>query len=353
MAIVEYKCPNCTAPISFDSTVQKCKCPFCETEFDIEQIKEQVKNIDLEEKEDVQPDYYRDDGLTVYTCKSCGGEIVGDASLAATTCPFCDNNVIITSKVAGILKPDLVIPFKFNKKMAEEALINHTKGKKLLPAVFKDENHIQEIKGIYVPYWLFSSTLEGSYQFRATTTSVWSDRDYNYTKTNIYRVLRSGNLQFDNVPHDGSKLMDDTLMESIEPFLMEDAKPFDPAYLTGYYANRYDVSKEDCIPKVESRMRTSFSNEMHNSVMGYVSVAEELGNIQPIQMRTQYVFYPVWLLTTTWNGNNYTFAMNGQTGKFVGNLPLDKGLALKYFFIYFIVLALIFSAIAVGIYFIF
>ena len=39
----------------------------------------------------------------------------------------------------------------------------------------------------------------------------------------------------------------------------------------------------------------------------------------------KYALYPVWLLNTSYKGEKYTFAMNGQTGKFIGNLPVDNG----------------------------
>jgi DNA-directed RNA polymerase subunit RPC12/RpoP len=91
------------------------------------------------------------DGLRVYGCKQCGGEIVADETTGATHCPYCGNPVVLTGHFAGLLKPDLVIPFKVDKKAAIAALQNHYKGKTLLPKVFKDQNHIEEVKGLYVP----------------------------------------------------------------------------------------------------------------------------------------------------------------------------------------------------------
>ena len=48
--------------------------------------------------------------------------------------------------------------------------------------------------------------------------------------------------------------------------------------------------------------------------------------------KVKYVLCPVWILNTTWKGEKYVFAMNGQTGKFVGNLPLDKGAYRRWLF---------------------
>ena len=95
-----------------------------------------------------------------YVCKSCGGEIVGDATTAATACPFCGNPVVMMGQFVGALRPDYVIPFKLDKKAAKAALMKHYGSKRLLPKVFKDQNHIDEVKGVYVPFWLFDTDVD-------------------------------------------------------------------------------------------------------------------------------------------------------------------------------------------------
>ena len=150
----EYKCPCCGGAIAFDSGIQKMKCPFCDTEFEMETLasydselrNEQEDNMNWEMPAGSQWQDGETDGLRTYVCKSCGGEIVGDENMAATACPFCGNAVVIMGQFSGALKPDYVIPFKLDKKAAKEALNNHYKGKRFLPVVFKDQNHIDEVK---------------------------------------------------------------------------------------------------------------------------------------------------------------------------------------------------------------
>ena len=142
--------------------------------------------------------------MGVYTCKSCGGELVCDESTAATACPFCGNPIVLTGRLSGDLKPDYVIPFKLDKKAAEAALRNHMKGKRLLPNLFRSENRISEVKGVYVPFWLFDADADAHIRYHATRIRTWSDRDYDYTETQHYAILRSGDLSFTHVPVDGS-----------------------------------------------------------------------------------------------------------------------------------------------------
>ena len=353
MAVLQqFKCPSCDGAIEFDSSLQKMKCPYCDTEFEMadllaydQALKDQVE--DRMEWDSAAGGEWQDgetDGMRIYTCSSCGGEIVADASTGATECPFCSNPVVMSGQFSGDLKPDLVIPFKLDKKAAMEALRNHYKGKKLLPKVFKDENRIKEIKGIYVPFWLFGADAEGFVQYRASRVRTWSDSRYIYRETSYYNVIRAGGIGFDNVPVDGSSKMDDTLMESIEPFDLSAAMDFQSAYLAGFLADRYDVNAESSIKRANDRIRISTEEAFSSTVHGYTSVTPLNTNIRLKNGTAKYALLPVWVLNTVWNGQRYTFAMNGQTGKMVGDLPMDKGLFWKYFFS----TALIVSAIAFG-----
>lgn len=264
------------------------------------------------------------DNMSVYVCKSCGGEIVADESTAATSCPFCDNPVVMMGRFSGDLKPDYVIPFKLDKKAAKEKLSKHLMGKILLPKVFKDQNHIDEVKGLYVPFWLFDTEADADIQYQATRVRSWSDKDYNYTETNYFSVLRSGQLGFERIPVDGSSKLDNQLMESIEPFDFSEAVNFQTAYLAGYLADKYDVGAEESLSHANRRVKQSTETVFANTVTNFDTVVAESSNIRLKNGSTKYVLYPVWILNTTWNGKKFVFAMNGQTGKFVGDLPLDK-----------------------------
>ena len=333
-----YKCPSCDGAIEFDSTSQKMKCPYCGSEFEIEAVQAYMagQNPDMQDNmtwdtaagTEWQPG--EEEGLRVYTCATCGGEIVADETTGATECPFCGNPVVMSGQFAGDLRPDLVIPFKVDKKAAIAALQNHYKGKVLLPKVFKDENHIKEVKGLYVPVWLFDTDADAHVRYKATRTRVWSDSQYNYTETSHYMVTRGGGIGFADVPVDGSTKMDDTLMESIEPFHMEDAVDFRTAYLSGFLADKYDVNAENSIARANERIKRSTEDAFRDTVMGYTTVMPVNSAIRLQNGRARYALLPVWILNTQWNGQKFTFAVNGQTGRVAGDLPLDKGAAWRW-----------------------
>ena len=337
--IIEYKCPNCGAKLEFDSDSQQMKCPYCDSVFATESFVQQEEQLfhsdaDFECSSSGSEWQSGESTYNLYHCDSCGAEIIADETTAAMHCPYCDSPVILTGRLAGELKPDVIIPFKLDKKAAKAALENHLKGKKLLPKVFTSQNHLDEVKGVYVPFWLFDTTCEVEASYRMKRSRTWTDSRFQYTETEDFTADRSGRMDFTNVPVDGASNMPDELMESLEVFDCSDAVEFKPAYLSGFYANRYDVSMDDCKIRAKERIFKSANSALRDSVSGYESVVQTGGSGRLVNTRVRYALFPVWILNTTWNDTRYTFAMNGQTGKFVGNLPIDKRLSLKYRLLY-------------------
>ena len=361
--ITNYQCPACTGPLHFVGESGRLECDYCGSSFDVAEIEalyaeKETKAAEAAQKQEeteaaqksagaeeqkaaangsdwdasgLSEDWGADAGsIKAYCCPSCGAELLCDATTAATSCPYCGNPSVIPGQFSGVLRPDFVLPFKLSKEDAIKALKKHYRKKPLLPSTFSKSNHLEEVKGVYVPFWLFDSDADAQLRFTATRTRCWSDSKYDYTETNYYSVRRDGTLGFDAVPVDGSSKIEDDLMESIEPFAMQDAIPFQTAYLAGYVADKYDVSAEDSIERANKRIRRSTEETFQQTVTGYDSVKVDNSSIQLHGGKAKYALFPVWLLSTSWRGENYLFAMNGQTGKFVGDLPVDKGAARKW-----------------------
>ena len=329
-AITEQKCPHCGGAVEFNVGAQKLKCPYCDAEFDIaamQQAEEFAANTVEQINWNSQGSQWgagETDGMSVYACNSCGGEIVADQTTGATSCPYCGNQVVMKGQFSGALRPDLVIPFKLDKKAAKEALKKHFKGKKFVPKAFLAENKLDEIKGVYVPHWLFSCDAVVNATYQAEKYRHWSDSKNEYTETTAYNVYRSGSIGFDNVPVDGSTKMPDDLMESIEPFNLNEAVPFNTAYLAGYLADKYDVDVNQSMGRANERIQASALDAFEDTVEGYNAVTPMQAAMQVANGSYKYALYPVWILNVKWKGQNHTFAMNGQTGKFVGNIPTEE-----------------------------
>jgi len=339
MALKEFKCLNCSGAINFDTSSQQMKCPYCDSEFEIEALQEYddamseggSDEIEWSAHEDTPWQEGEQEGMRVYSCNTCAGEIIADASTAATNCPFCGNPVVMKEQLTGSVRPDCIIPFKLDKKAAQESLIAHLSNKKLLPKCFKSTKTLDEISGVYVPFWLFDADITANMRYRATTIRMWSDSRFNYRETRHFSVIRQGEMAFDNVPVDASAKMPADLMESIEPFNTADAVDFNTAFLAGYLADKFDFESKDCIDRANERIRQSTQDAFAATVRGYTTVMPEYRGVYLNKSSVKYALLPVWVMSATWRGKQFLFAMNGQTGKFVGNLPTDWGAFWRWF----------------------
>ena len=186
-----YQCPSCTGPLHYDGTTGRLQCDYCGSSFDPAEIEKLY--AEKEQQAASQPETGSDTGewqssadedwgtdadkMRVYSCPSCGAQLICEETTAATSCPYCGNPTVIPEQFSGILKPDYILPFKLSKEDAVSALKRHYKGKLLLPKLFRDNNHIEELRGIYVPFWLFDGEAEGSANYMATTTRVFRHGD--------------------------------------------------------------------------------------------------------------------------------------------------------------------------------
>lgn len=341
---VGYTCPNCGGPLSFSPGAAKVTCPYCDTEFEtakIEEIFAKQEKMAAEAQAAKEAKWHTEGAggewseeeaaaMKAFTCSSCGAEIVSDGNTMATECCYCGNPVMLPSRFNGMLKPDFVIPFKKTKEDAVAQLKEFYKGKWLLPKAFTAGNRVESIQPMYVPFWLFDSEVTASAEFKAESDTVYETQDERVTETNVYRCDRRGKMRFRRIPVDGSNKMDDTYMESIEPYDYGDLKLFSSAYMAGCLADKYDVDAEAAAPRADERVRKSAVGVLEDTVEGYMR--RELVNdvINKGDGSVSYAMAPVWILTTRYEDKPYTFMMNGQTGKMVGSLPWDKNKANLY-----------------------
>ncbi len=329
--IQNYKCPCCDAPLVFLG--EKLNCKSCGNEFALEDIRllseaqGNTLNSSSYNWDAYIPRQYGEEetvSLSDYNCPSCGAQITGDAATGAVICPYCGNANIVKGRFDGSLKPDFVIPFRIDKKAAMDWFATACQKAPFLPDEFKSRKRIEEMVGVYVPFWTFDCNCEASASYRGKRVSAWSDANFNYTKEDFYKIYRSGNIGFENIPVDASKKADDAYMEALEPFNYKDAVDFNTAYLSGYFADKYDVSAEDSVKRANERVRVSTENAFAATVDGtYISVTPEGTNVSFSGGKVRYSLLPVWMLNIKYEGKNYNFAINGQTGKTVGEFPIS------------------------------
>lgn len=358
--IKEHECPACGGSLVFVPEKGKLVCEFCDSEFDIEEEKEEEAAGAADEhtedaaadtpKEEKKPEiegfdfskFYESakmesgDKLPIYSCKSCGAEVIAAGEEASLTCPYCTNKIVLTDKVSGSLRPDGVIPFRIPKKELKAHLDEFYKDKKLLPKDFFSESKMEKVTGVYVPFFLFTGKLSGLYKYTCHKSSSSTEGEYNVTTTKNYHVERNAEAGFTDIPIDASDKLDDSLMDSVLPYDLSELKKFSPDYLAGFTADRFDVPGKELQTRADNLMKNTLRSMVVSALNSeYSSISYKSSKLQMSETAVKYVLLPVYIFSIRLKKKAYHFAVNGQTGKVVGELPTDKTVSRNYFLLRF------------------
>jgi len=333
---IEYKCPNCGAALRYDPAQGEVVCGNCGSRFSTEALDALLHADESTDQAFDWGDYLHglnEDTLTgtvVYHCDSCGAVLEADEHTLARTCPYCGNNVVISEHASGGLRPNAVLPFLFDEKEAMEKVKEYYKKKKLLPNDFFNLNRSGRIQGVYVPFWLFSCKMSGSITMDGTTMTTYREGDYDVTRTNHFLLEREGEMAFENIPVDASTKMDNDLMDSIEPFDFSGLREYNGGYLAGYVADRFDSDPDAEQGRASERAKNTAVQAFTDTCAGYMTRLRS-SNLSLQAPSVKYVLLPVYLLVCRYKDREYRYAINGQTGKVVGELPISAGKSILFF----------------------
>lgn len=321
MATKSYKCPGCGAGIHFKPAIQKFKCDFCLSEYTEEEIKDLYKEEVISNQEQEHMDSQH---LSSYECISCGAKVVTDDTTSATFCYYCHNPVIISDRLKGEFKPNKLIPFTIDKKKAKEKFLEWAMKKSFVPRDFRSESQLEKITGIYLPYWWADCKVDIDYIGEGRNIRIWRIKDKEYTETKKYQIVRKGQIDINNVGEVAFAKIEKSLLNGISPYNENEAKEFSMPYLSGFFAEQYDISKEEVEPKIEAQVNGYSRSLLNETISGFNSTYDIKSHIKTIDKKWSYTLLPTWILTYLYKGKTYVYAVNGQTGKSFGELPLNK-----------------------------
>ncbi len=332
MSVVAYKCPSCGAEIAFAPQLQHLKCEYCLSEFTVQELEEfNAKSASGAQVDqgDAEPNRQADEDFTAhavaYSCPSCGAQIITDENTAATFCCYCHNPVVLSDRLTGVLRPNKAIPFRYTKEDAMNALTTFCKKKWFAPKAFLREAIQEKITGIYIPFWLTDCNVDGRLSANANKIRTWRSGQYRYTETKVYEVQRAGSISLQNIAHAALKKLDTQLIGSIAPYDFTKMQDFSMAYLSGFFAEKYDMDKEVFLPSIQEMARNYSRQALYATVKGYDTVSVTDADAEISRINWEYVLLPVWMLHYEYKKKKYYFAMNGQTGKLFGLLPVCLG----------------------------
>lgn len=354
MAAITYKCPNCDGGLAFDPASQTYHCEYCLSHYTQEELDKLQPDearehqgsgeAGQEEPPEGEPNRKRDDtsgeegsSAVLYTCPSCGAQIVTDHTTAATFCYYCHNPVVLAGRLEGKFAPDYVIPFQIDRKRAEEIFSQWIRKKRYVPDAFYNKKQIETMSGVYFPYWLYSCQVDGLLDAQGTRLRTWDTAGMRYTETQIYDVKRQGIMEVDHVARNGLRKANRQLVDGVLPYEMKDKKGFSMGYLSGFLAENRDMEKDQFMVDVQAEVRQFALQSLQSQAGDYSSMQVRRKDAHIRDERWSYALLPVWTLTYNdkTRGKIYYFALNGQTGKVCGKLPVDAGkLAVLFFSIF-------------------
>jgi hypothetical protein len=290
--------------------------------------------------------------IMAYSCHSCGGQILADVSTPVTKCPFCASEELRVSRSELSYSPDKIIPFRYELNEAKAILLKHCKSKPFLPSVFKRISVVDNLKGVYIPFWLYDCEADAVLKYESQKKKVWKKGGYEFKEVGTTHFYRGAVAEFSKIPADGSTLFNDIYMEALEPFDYSELVDYDPLYFTGYMAYRCDCKEPDCKPHIEYRIFNAFDERLKPGITGYPDVRTVGKNIEIKKVKVTYALLPVWIMSAIYKGKRCSFVLNGQTGKFVGALPISNLKFSLYVLMMFSALSVIlyglFNVIAMG-----
>lgn len=332
MAVITYKCPNCDGGLAFDPASQKYHCEYCLSDFsqtELDELQpdhvEGPANEQRPDNEQRQDPEYKGSRAVLYTCPSCGAQIVTDDTTAATFCYYCHNPVVLAGRLEGTFEPDYVIPFKIDRKRAEEIFSQWIAKKRYVPEAFYNKNQVESMSGVYFPYWLYGCRVDGELDAKGTKLRTWDTAGMRYTERQIYDVKRQGTMAVDHVARGGLRKANRQLVDGVLPYQMADKKKFSMGYLSGFLAENRDMEKEQFAVDVQTEVKQFALQSLQSQAGSYNSMEVKRREADIRDEIWSYALLPVWTLTYNDKdrGKIYYFALNGQTGKVCGKLPVD------------------------------
>lgn len=345
-----YKCPNCNGALEYDPITDLMQCVHCGTGFAISEIENvgQKDSVDYRtetiqmqngkavnelegtetepnsansnaEAQALETEVFRTLGTMerrIYACTSCGAELSVNDNEVATFCAYCGQPTIVFSRVSKELKPESIVPFKISKEQAIGLLQERLKNSHFLPKDVK-EAKLENIKGIYIPYWIFDV-----YYYDLQYWEVDPHRTKNADDAPLV-YSREAECNLKTLTVDASDNLDDETSQRLEPFNLRERKTFDSAYLSGYYADKYDLGDQELYDFAVARAKELFDAEIRKTIPE--RNVEIISSLPKRRVeKAEYTMLPAWFLTFRYNGEPYTMVINGQTGKIVGTLPFDR-----------------------------
>ncbi len=350
MATASFQCPSCGSNLRYQASSGKMHCEYCKSTFDPAEIAGEVLTTEEEAKDfaaddsEKSDDYQLKDSLESeeekqakaeanreyaatthgYHCDNCGAEVVTESQTSSAFCYYCHSPVVFSDKVQGNYRPDKIIPFEIGKEDAQKRFLKWTENYGFLPRDFSSPSHLEKMTGIYLPFWLAKASADIDIVGFGETSTSQIIGDNKRVTVQRHQFSKKGKVEIDDIKTLAIDRLDSELIYSVESSSKDLRVDFNPAYLAGYFSERFTIPRKDVEASTKQRITSAVESMIARSI-GMYSKIQFLENRRDAQIDAwEYVLLPFWILTYNFQGKIYIYALNGQSGEFFGELPIDK-----------------------------
>ena len=334
--IKHYPCSSCGADLIFEPKDGMLTCPYCGHKEAIPESTEPVEEQSFEQQLRVRPEQMTalaTNALEVQ-CQSCGAKSIFMPPEVAGRCGFCGVQIVAQPKSADpIVAPGGVLPFCITQQQASGALKQWLATRWFAPSGLKQFAQPEAIHGIYLPFWTYDTN---------TSTYYTGQRGEHYYETETYyetdaqgkRVQRTRQVQrtrwypasgtvgrsFDDVLIPATQSLSIDHLDALEPWDLGELRSYDPAFLSGFKAQRYQVDLAEGFERAKEAMAPAIESDVRNDIGGD---EQRIGSVNTsyFDVTFKHLLLPVYAGAYRYNGKLFQIVVNGRTGEIQGDRP--------------------------------
>jgi DNA-directed RNA polymerase subunit RPC12/RpoP len=333
-----FPCGQCGADLEFNAGAQSLVCPYCGhaqalsvqpdaviVERDLPAMLDQLARQRAQKASPGNAGAQRKE----VRCRACGATVSFDATLTSDACSFCASPIQLDDvhDSPERIVVDGVLPLLVAKERAAAALRAWIESRWFAPSDFKRTCVQGRFESVYLPFWTFD----------ALTFSLYTGErgdEYTVTVGSGKNQRRETRVRWSNVSGQVRKLFDDVLVcalrsdtrplvHKLEPWPLQQLKPYQPELLAGHKARTYDVELGQGFGEAKQAMEEAIRTAVCRDIGGDRQRIHSL-RTDYSALTYKHLLLPVWLLVYRYQNQPYQVAINACTGEVQGERPYSK-----------------------------
>ena len=318
-------CANCGGTIKWNIAKQRLECSACRTTYIAETTVQRVEEHDFEGYVQREGQRVSFPDTAIIACGTCGAQIAVDEHCTATVCPMCGSTQLLESRQEAGVPPDGVIPFRVDRETAQQNFAKWVKSRWFAPNRLKQAYQAGKLQGIYLPFWTFDAQVTSTYWGQGGNTHTVRDSKGN-TRTEIHWRPVSGTVGgfYDDLQVCATLNSASQVVEKVLPYnTCDNTLPFSPSYLSGFLAEHYAIPATQAVDTAKEQVRANQIEQAENDIRsrGFTHARVSNINIEYHKITYKHVLLPAWSSAFAYNGKQYMYIINGESGKVGGQRP--------------------------------